>query len=180
MIKLDVCMHPMDDPGIVKLETLFCISQCPANPLLICHPVADYPRASGQEGSKMSLSIVEPPTVLVVEDEPLILVSTVMDVEDAGYLAIGVANAVEARLALQRYPRIAALVTDVHLAGSINGIALAHEARRLSPRIKILVVSGIAQPSIGDLPNGARFLEKPFMSQQIAENLNQLMKLTAA
>jgi hypothetical protein len=42
------------------------------------------------------------------------------------------------------------------------------------------VVSGIAQPSIGDLPNGARFLEKPFMSQQIAENLNQLMKLTAA
>ena len=51
----------------------------------------------------------------------------------------------EARLALRQHPGIAALVTDVHLAGTINGIAFAHEARRLCPSIRILVVSGIAQ-----------------------------------
>ena len=74
-------MHPIDDLGIVKVETLTRISQRPENPPLMCHPVAAHPRASGQDGSKMSFSIAMPPTARVVEEQSLVLTSMVIDVE---------------------------------------------------------------------------------------------------
>jgi DNA-binding NtrC family response regulator len=115
-------------------------------------------------------------TLLVLEGEAVVLIGTLMMLEDAGYVAVGAANIVEARRALAGHPQIAAMITDIHLRGWLDGVAFAHEARRFSPGLEILVVSGLAHPTGSDFPDRARFLEKPYTSQQITDSLDALLK----
>lgn len=114
-------------------------------------------------------------TILVVEDDALTRLCAVIAVEEAGYLSIVSENADEALVALGRYPQIGALFTDVRMPGSMNGLALAAETRRLWPRIGILVASGDANPRADELPAGAVFLRKPYSATQVESALLALL-----
>lgn len=100
--------------------------------------------------------------VLVVEDEPLLLIAAVMLVENAGYVAIEASNAEEAIAALEKYPDISMVFTDVQMAGSIDGKALAHAVSVRWPPVRLIVVSGQVNLTSDDLPEGARFFSKPY------------------
>jgi CheY-like chemotaxis protein len=118
---------------------------------------------------------LDPVTVLAVDDNALSLMTAMMIIVDAGYIAIAADNADAAMRALRKYPHIDALFTDVHMPGSMDGLALAKETHRLWPDIKILVVSGDANPTDAEIPDEARFLRKPYTSQQITRTLSELM-----
>lgn len=60
---------------------------------------------------------------------------------------------------------IALLMTDIALAGHMDGLELAQFARELAPDIEVIVTSG--SPLIRQLPNGARFLAKPWAPDEI-------------
>jgi DNA-binding NtrC family response regulator len=56
--------------------------------------------------------------------------------------------------------RLAILITDVELEGEMDGIDLAHAARRRCPDLNIVVTSGAA--ALRKLPERAQFLPKPW------------------
>jgi len=55
--------------------------------------------------------------------------------------------------------RVSMLLTDVKLAGKIDGVELAHFAHDYYPEIHVVVTSG--SPIIRSLPDGATFMPKP-------------------
>ena len=83
------------------------------------------------------------PVVLVVEDEPLMLMDALDLVTGAGFEAIGAKNADEAILILENRNDIRVVFTDVNMPGSMDGIKLAHAVRNRWPPIEIIVTSGL-------------------------------------
>jgi CheY-like chemotaxis protein len=126
----------------------------------------------------MDMDVTGParPLILLAEDESLLRMCAVEMLEDAGYEVIEVCSGDEAAEALAKGQCIAGLLTDVHMPGAINGLALARITHRLYPDAVILVVSGQAVPSAADLPPGARFIGKPYECKVVLEMFDTLMK----
>jgi len=100
--------------------------------------------------------------VLIVEDEPLIRLGLATAVEEAGYEVVEAGNASEAIRRLEADPAIRLLLTDVDMPGGMDGIALAHHVRDRWPPVRLIVISGKVGVRPGQLPNGARFVSKPY------------------
>ena len=112
--------------------------------------------------------------VLVVEDEPIIRLGIVSSIEDAGHAVIEAANADEAISRLVANSEVHVVVTDVDMPGSMDGIRLAHYVRRRWPPIQLLVISGKVGVTPGELPDGARFMSKPFQEPQLISTIEAL------
>lgn len=104
-------------------------------------------------------------TVLVVDDEPLIRLAAVATIEDAGYRTLEAGSADEALMLLRDRDDIGFLFTDVRMPGSMDGVSLAHVVHDGWPPIKIIVTSGHLSSADRMLPDGARFLPKPYAAQ---------------
>src|ERR1700691_5718030 len=114
------------------------------------------------------------PAVLIVEDEPLVRLNAVRALEDAGFEVIEAASADEAIQILENRSDIRVVFTDIHMPGSMDGLKLAHAVRHRWPPIKIVVTSGRELPTEQDLPEGGRFLPKPYDPIQVRETLREL------
>src|SRR3712207_4440101 len=102
-------------------------------------------------------------TVLIfAEAEALVRMFACDFLDDAGFKVFEASGADEALLLLQARPDVRVLVTDVEMPGSMNGFELAHRVRERWPRIAIVVVSGRWRAAEADLPEGARFISKPY------------------
>ena len=115
------------------------------------------------------------PVLLVVEDDLLLRVNAVEMIEDAGFEALEAADADEAIEILEGRPDIKVIFTDIQIPGSMNGLKLAHAVRRRWPPIKIVATSGRVNIRIDDLPEGGRFLPKPYLPEEIAGTLRELV-----
>jgi CheY-like chemotaxis protein len=111
------------------------------------------------------------PVVLIVEDEPVLRVGAAIMIEDAGFEVIEAADADEAISILESRSDIRVVFTDVHMPGTMDGLKLAHAVRNRWPPIKILVASGREVLTQRDLPEGGRFLAKPYNQIQIGDAL---------
>lgn len=111
--------------------------------------------------------------VLVVEDDPLILMDTVDIVESAGFLVVQACSADEAIARLEANPAIRIVLTDVEMPGSMNGIKLAHTVRERWPPTAIIVMSGGVELA-NELPPLTRFIRKPYRPTQIEEALRAI------
>ena len=100
-------------------------------------------------------------TALVVEDDPMQREMISLLLEESHFDVIECESAEAAEAVLQRIAGDLALVmTDVSLAGTMNGVALAHAAKRYNPGLKVIVTSGSPLP--GPLPEGALYWSKPW------------------
>jgi CheY-like chemotaxis protein len=113
------------------------------------------------------------PAVLIVEDEPLVRLDAVRSIENAGFEVIEAANADEAIRVLETRSDIRVVFTDIHMPGTMDGLKLAHAVRNRWPPIKIIVTSGRGQVSERDLPEGGRFIAKPYEPTQIADTIRE-------
>lgn len=113
--------------------------------------------------------------VLVVEDETLLRWHAVAMIEDAGFDVIEAGNAAEAISVLEARADIRVIFTDVHMPGSIDGLRLAHLVRNRWPPIKIIATSGQLKLRDYELPEGGRFLPKPYSIEEITGTLRELM-----
>lgn len=109
----------------------------------------------------MSDDVTITPTVLVVEDEPLIRLDTIYWFEEAGFITIEAGNAADALALLRARTEIGLLFTDIDMPGDMNGLQLAHVVCKEWPDLRIMLTSGRMAPSSGDLPLGATFIPKP-------------------
>jgi len=116
------------------------------------------------------------PVVLIVEDEWLIRMNTMEALEAAGFEVVEAENADEAIAILTARTDINLVLTDVHMPGSMDGLKLAHFVRNRWPPVKIIATSGRALPAEGDLPDGVRFVQKPYTARQITAVLRELFQ----
>ena len=110
--------------------------------------------------------------VLIVEDEPLLLLTASDMVEDAGYEPLIARNADEAIIVLERRKDIAVIFTDIDMPGSMDGMKLASAVRNRWPPIEIIITSGHRIVACNDMPERGIFLRKPYSSERIATTLN--------
>ena len=102
---------------------------------------------------------------------------TAMDIlEDAGFRTFEASDGDKAMVLLaEQHAHIVLLFTDVNMPGSRDGFAVACETAQQWPHISIVVASGQANPGPGDLPDGARFLGKPFSAKIITDHLKEIL-----
>jgi CheY-like chemotaxis protein len=100
-------------------------------------------------------------TALVVEDDPMQREMIALLLEESHFDVIECESAEAAETVLRRIGRELALVmTDVSLAGAMDGVSLAHIARRYNPGVDVIVTSGSPLPR--PLPRGAQYWAKPW------------------
>jgi DNA-binding NtrC family response regulator len=112
--------------------------------------------------------------VLVVEDEPMLLLMAIDLVEDAGYEALYASNADEAVVILESRTDIRLVFTDVDMPGSMDGMKLAAAIRGRWPPIEIIIVSGHRTVDLDELPARSRFFQKPYDSREIIDAMHQM------
>jgi CheY-like chemotaxis protein len=100
-------------------------------------------------------------TALVVEDDPMQREMIALLLEESHFDVIECESAEAAEAVLRRIGRELALVmTDVSLAGAMDGVSLAYIARRYNPELDVIVTSGNPLPR--PLPQGAQYWSKPW------------------
>jgi CheY-like chemotaxis protein len=115
------------------------------------------------------------PVVLIVEDEFLLRMNATDIVADAGFEVVEAANADQAIEILEARRDITVIFTDIQMPGSMDGLKLARAVRGRWPPIKIIATSGHVGVGERDLPEGGRFLSKPYSPQQVTGVLRELM-----
>jgi CheY-like chemotaxis protein len=119
-------------------------------------------------------SATKRPVVLIVEDEFLLRMNAAEMIADAGFDVVEARDADEAIAILEARPDIHVVFTDIQMPGSMDGLKLARFVRGRWPPIKIVATSGSVNVGKGDLPEGSRFLPKPYRPEQIAATLREL------
>ena len=112
--------------------------------------------------------------VLIVEDELLLRMDAVDMVGAAGFEAIEAGTADEAIEILEARPDISVVFTDIQIPGSMDGLKLARAIRGRWPPIKIVATSGRLNVRETDLPEGGRFVAKPYSPREITGVLREL------
>ena len=117
-------------------------------------------------------------TILLVEDEPMILDIAVKILEHQGYTVISAGTPGEAiRLAREHSGEIHLLMTDVVLP-EMNGRDLAKNLLSLYPNLRRLFMSGYTADVIahhGVLDEGVQFIQKPFSVQALAAKVREVL-----
>jgi CheY-like chemotaxis protein len=114
------------------------------------------------------------PVVLIVEDELLLRMNAVDMIEAAGFEVVEAANADEAIEILEARRDISVVFTDIQMPGSMDGLKLVRAVRGRWPPIKIVATSGHIGVAQTDLPEGGRFLPKPYSPGQVMDVLQEL------
>lgn len=116
------------------------------------------------------------PYALVVDDDGLIRMDAMDILQEAGFRTFEASDGDRAMALLAReHAVIVLLFTDVQMPGSRDGFAVAREAARQWPHIAIVVASGQVQPGPGDMPEGARFIGKPFTADMVHDHLREIL-----
>ena len=114
--------------------------------------------------------------VLVVEDEPLLRMDAIYAIDAAGFDVVSASDADEAIAILERRSDIHLIFTDIQMPGSMDGLKLAHFVKNRWPPIKNIATSGHAKITEKDLPDGSRFLPKPYAIVEVASAIDQLVR----
>jgi signal transduction histidine kinase len=112
-------------------------------------------------------------TLLFVDDDFLISLSTVALLEDLGHDVINASSGAAALEVIESGKPIDLMITDYAMPG-MTGAQLAEAARRLRPDLPILLATGYA-----DLPARAKVelprLSKPYQQKQLADQITSLV-----
>jgi CheY-like chemotaxis protein len=112
--------------------------------------------------------------VLVVEDEPLLRMSTVDLVEEAGFATLEAANAKQAIQLLENRPDIRIILSDIDMPPGMDGMELVAMVRRRWPPVAIILVSGQVAPAEVDIPEGGKFFRKPVRTAELVATLERM------
>lgn len=128
--------------------------------------VVEKPAIGGQE------------TILLVEDEPMVLQLTMMMLQHLGYTVLTAGTPGEAiRLAWEFEGTIHLLATDV-IMPEMNGRDLSERLLAVQPGMRCLFMSGYTANIIakqGVLDEGVCFIEKPFTQKELAAKIREAL-----
>ena len=115
-------------------------------------------------------------TLLVVDDEPLLLEMAQELLEMQGYRVVTASNGEQALELLASEPDIALLFSDIVMPGGINGYQLAEQANEIRPDIKLLFASGYSRQKTsrrGDhfAVENIAMLHKPYTQMELIQQI---------
>jgi PAS domain S-box-containing protein len=117
-------------------------------------------------------------TILLVEDNDLVLKFTLKALERQGYAVLSAVSGEEALEIVGTYSGVIdLLMTDVILPG-MNGMRLSREIEKIRPSIRVLFNSGYAEDAIvaqGVLNEGLHFIGKPFSALALARKVREVL-----
>lgn len=111
--------------------------------------------------------------VLVVEDNPEVAEVTVSMLEQLGYQAEAVG---EADMALERVRKQAfdLVISDIVMAGTMDGVALARAIREQKPNLPVLLVTGYSQ-SLAEANVEFAVVRKPLELAQLSRTVSRMI-----
>ncbi len=118
--------------------------------------------------------VERPTSVLLVEDEALILEMMSEILEASGFEVHAATNAGDALRQLAEGVAVDILFTDINLAGGLDGSELAVLAREIRPELPVVYASGgvTALNPLRAVP-GSTFVPKPYDPTKICELLSR-------
>jgi CheY-like chemotaxis protein len=113
-------------------------------------------------------------TALIVEDDPMQRDMLSLLLEESEVNVIECESAEAAELVLERAAGdLVLMLTDVQLAGDMDGVELAHIARKYNPEIGVIVTSG--KPLHQELPDGVQFWAKPWAPLDVIREAERMV-----
>jgi CheY-like chemotaxis protein len=113
--------------------------------------------------------------ILVVDDDPLIAMSTVDMLEDLGHTVLEAHSATRALEIIESGHSIDLMMTDQAMPG-MTGIQLAEIVRRKRPDLPVLLATGYADLPASKLANLPR-LAKPYQQAQLQAEIEKLLDI---
>jgi CheY-like chemotaxis protein len=130
-------------------------------------------RLAGQDKSEIKAKDADAPLrILVVEDEPLILMATVDMLSELGHSTLEAGSAEEAMDIMQNEPADV-LLTDVGLPG-MSGSDLARQVKKRWPQVRTIFASGNDTGRLASGVENALQLSKPFTTEDLEAILAQV------
>ena len=114
------------------------------------------------------------PTVLVVEDEAMLLMIMAETLRDAGYEVWEAENGEAALAILRNHPDMDVLISDMRMPG-MNGYQVVERAQALRPKIKVLMMTGYAHEATPLKQASLPILYKPFDFNQLPGVVQELL-----
>jgi PAS domain S-box-containing protein len=116
--------------------------------------------------------------ILVVEDNDSVREVAAAMIEEMGFETITASNGHEGLKMIDEVRDIDLVLSDVIMAGGMNGPELALKAMKLRPELKILFMSGYAPGSVRqmqDLPDTIELVNKPFTRNDLTEKVKKAL-----
>ena len=141
------------------------------------------PRAADEPSAPITRASTGSPvrgreTLLLVEDEPLILRMTKRVLSELGYTVLIASDGHQALEVIERHANdVHLLITDVVMP-KMSGRELASRVTALRPDIRVLYCSGYATDTIGEdgvLGDGINFLAKPYEPSRLADAVRDVL-----
>lgn len=116
--------------------------------------------------------------VLIVEDEPTILMVLADYLSSVGYRVLKAENSEEAFEILASKPNLDLMVTDYRLPGGVSGVMIAEPAVKMRPDLKVIFISAYPQEireCNSTIARTAPILAKPFDLDSLQEEIQKLL-----
>jgi|SwirhisoilCB3_FD_contig_31_8257826_length_498_multi_4_in_0_out_0_1 DNA-binding NtrC family response regulator len=112
---------------------------------------------------------------LLVDDDPLILMSLNDLIQDMGHATAEASHADAALAHLSGGHTVDVLLTDIKLP-TMSGYELAQQARHMLPGLRVIFATGYDSKRIGDAARdpAIRFLQKPFGQKELDDALSSM------
>jgi PAS domain S-box-containing protein len=139
---------------------------------------SNLPQANDESAVESGLLPRGTERILVVEDDPFVRSLTVRQLKSLDYEVLVAAGAEDALHKLRSDAKIDVLFTDIVMPGATNGWELAELAKRIRPRLPVLLTSGYALETLvkqGRLQQGAVVLAKPYRKETLALRLREIL-----
>jgi PAS domain S-box-containing protein len=136
-------------------------------PIATNPPVASQPRIIQPTATHTA-------TILVVDDDILVAMSTVGMLEDLGHTVIEANSAKQALEVLEAGQQVDLMMTDQAMPG-MTGVELAKIVLGKRPDLPVLLATGYADFPVGQMPDLPR-LAKPFQQAQLRAEIERLLE----
>jgi CheY-like chemotaxis protein len=137
--------------------------------------LAPAPRPAAESRPAAAATLGAGRCILLVDDEPDVLVTTGAFLELAGFKVLRERNGDDALARLAGGAAVAAIVTD-HAMPGVNGADLIAQARLARPGLPAILISGFVElTTTKALPPGVGTLHKPFQRQELINALRQVL-----
>ena len=125
---------------------------------------------ASDDAEAMPLANGQGELVLLVEDDSAVRAVVRRQLIDLGFSVLEAEDGEEALEMVRSVGEIRYLVSDIVMPGHMNGIALAKQAKSITPAIKVGLISGFAQGQDTEALAGCPFpvLPKPFATEALA------------
>ena len=141
-------------------------------------PLIATPLSSHNETDSLEIKGTCFETILVVEDEPVILKLTTRILQSQGYTILGASTVEQAmELAEKHGTNIHLLISDV-IMPEMNGHDLGKKFTADHPHLKCLFMSGYTADIIashGVLAEGTNFIQKPFSKKELTDKVRAIL-----